>query len=347
MKACVLHAVSDLRVEDVPQPEPGNGEVRIRIGACGVCGSDLPRIFTKGTYRFPTIPGHEFAGVVDAVGDGVCSELIGRVAAVFPLIPCRDCAMCAAEEYALCADYDYLGSRSDGAFAEWVCAPVWNLALAPDGVPVEMAAMTEPAAVALHALRRGGIREGDRVAVYGAGPIGALCALWARYLGAANVAVVDIDDSKLSRMRELRFDAVCDSRTCDAPGWVADVLGGHADLVIEATGVAAGAEAALRSARSRGRVVFLGNPAGDMNLAQDAYWQILRRELDVAGTWNSRFTSSPGDDWHESLLAMASGQFDLSGLISHRISLDVLPDLLESLHAGREDSCKVLVVNPV
>jgi len=345
MKACVLHAVGDLRFEDVPEPVPREGGVRVRIGACGVCGSDLPRVFTKGTYHFPTIPGHEFAGVVDAVGAGVDASLVGRVAAVFPLIPCRACVMCAAEEYALCENYDYLGSRSDGAFAEWVCAPVWNLALAPEGLTVDQAALTEPAAVALHALKRGGIRSGDRVVVFGTGPIGALCALWARYLGAGRVAVVDIDALKLERMRALGFDDVCNGRDEDAVAWVANAFGGLADLVVEATGVAPGAESALRSARSRGRVVFLGNPAGDMNLAQDAYWQILRRELDVVGTWNSRFTSSSDDDWHETLRAMASGQFDLSGLVSHRVSLDALPGVMESLRVGLENACKVLVVN--
>ncbi len=344
MKACVLHAIGDLRVEDVPQPNPGEGEVRVRIGACGVCGSDLPRVFTKGTYRFPTIPGHEFAGIVDAVGEGVDAALMGRVAAVFPLIPCRACAMCAAEEYALCENYDYLGSRSDGAFAQWVCAPVWNLALAPDGLNIDSAAMTEPAAVALHALKRGGICRGDRVVVFGAGSIGALCALWAKYLGAAAVGVVDIDASKLDRMRAFGFE-VCNGSEQDASAWVADIFGGLVDLVIEATGVAAGAESALRSAQSRGRVVFLGNPAGDMNLAQDAYWQILRRELNVVGTWNSRFTSSPDDDWHETLQAMASGNFDACGLVSHRVSLDALPEMMASLRAGLDDVCKVLVVN--
>ena len=345
MRACVLHAVGDLRFEEVPLPVPGEGEVRVRVGACGVCGSDLPRVFTKGTYHFPTIPGHEFAGVVDAVGDDVDESLVGRVAAVFPLIPCRSCKMCAAEEFALCENYDYLGSRSDGAFAEWVCAPMWNLALAPEGLSVDQAAMTEPAAVALHALKRGGIRSGDRVVVFGAGPIGALCALWAKYLGAAAVGVVDIDEAKLRRMRGLGFQDVCNGRDRDAVAWVADEFGGAADLVIEATGVAPGVESCLRSARSRGRVVFLGNPAGDMALAQDAYWEILRRELDVAGTWNSRFTSSSDDDWHETLRAMASGQFDLSGLVSHRVSLDALPGMMESIRDGLVNACKVLVVN--
>lgn len=127
MKACVLHDIGDLRLEDVPTPMPKSGEVLIRVAACGVCGSDIPRIFTKGTHRFPIIPGHEFSGVVAAVGAGVADSWKDRRVAVFPLIPCRKCAACGIGAFAQCEDYDYLGSRRDGAFAEYVVAPEWNL----------------------------------------------------------------------------------------------------------------------------------------------------------------------------------------------------------------------------
>ena len=170
MKACVLHAIGDLRTEEVTVPVPGPGWVLVKVAACGVCGSDIPRVFEKGTYRFPLIPGHEFAGVVDAVGEGVDAARIGQRAAVFPLVPCMRCAMCAVGAYAQCADYDYLGSRCDGAFAEYVVAPEWNLVPVPDGLSLEEAAMCEPAAVAAHALRQAKIDLGATVAIFGAGP---------------------------------------------------------------------------------------------------------------------------------------------------------------------------------
>ena len=126
MQALVLHGVGDLRLEDVPRPAPGAGVddrgVLVRIGFCGVCGSDIPRIFSKGTYSFPTVCGHEFAGTVEAVADGVEGFVPGDRVAVFPLLWCGDCGPCREEKYAQCIDYDYLGSRCDGAFAEYVTA---------------------------------------------------------------------------------------------------------------------------------------------------------------------------------------------------------------------------------
>ena len=131
MKALNLHAVGDLRYEDVPMPVRQAGEVLLKVHACGICGSDLPRVFTKGTYHFPTIPGHEFAGEIVEADD---PSLVGRRAAVFPLLPCRKCEACQVGEYAQCSDYDYYGSRRDGAFAEYIAVKEWNLVFFDDSL---------------------------------------------------------------------------------------------------------------------------------------------------------------------------------------------------------------------
>ena len=134
MKALNLHAVGDLRYEEVPDPVREKGEVLMKVRACGICGSDIPRIFKKGTYHFPTIPGHEFAGeIVDADN----KELIGKRAAVFPLIPCRQCAACETGNYAQCSHYDYYGSRRDGGFAEYIAVKEWNLVFFDDSLSFE------------------------------------------------------------------------------------------------------------------------------------------------------------------------------------------------------------------
>jgi L-iditol 2-dehydrogenase len=128
MMACNLHGVGDLRYEEVPVPPLGADEVMLQVRAAGICGSDIPRVFEKGTYHFPTIPGHEFAGVISAVNPGD-ESLLGKTVAVFPLIPCGKCAACQIGEYAQCADYDYYGSRRDGAFAEYIAVKngIWFL----------------------------------------------------------------------------------------------------------------------------------------------------------------------------------------------------------------------------
>ena len=173
MNAAVLHAVGDLRYETVPMPEVGEDEVLLKIRACGVCGSDIPRVYTKGTYHFPTIPGHEFAGEIVASND---PALLGRRAAVFPLLPCHKCPPCKVGEFANCHNYDYYGSRRDGAFAEYLAVKKANLILAPDTLSYDCAAMCEPGAVARAAVRRMNVELGDLVVIYGAGPIGLIAA---------------------------------------------------------------------------------------------------------------------------------------------------------------------------
>lgn len=346
MKACVLHAVNDLRFEEVPTPEPAAGEVLLRVAACGVCGSDIPRIFEKGTYHFPTIPGHEFAGVVAAAGRGADGLRVGKRCAVFPLMPCRRCAMCAVGAYAQCANYDYLGSRSDGAFAEYVCVPEWNLLPVPDAVSLEAAAMVEPAAVAAHALRQASVDVGDSVLVFGAGPIGLLLAQWAEAWGAADVLLVDIDGERLRFAREQGVQHLFDPRTGDVAEWARTRTGHGPDVVIEGSGSSAAFEQCMECARPFGRVVLMGNPTGEMRLSQQGYWAILRKELRVSGTWNSCYTDLPRNEWQLALDFMALGKLRPEALVTHRCTLETLHAHLVMLRGRTAFANKVLCVNP-
>ena len=257
MNALVLHAVGDLRCEESPVPQLKPGWARIRVAVAGVCGSDIPRVFHHGTYRMPLIPGHELAGVVEAVGTSTGDEeaagWVGERVTIFPLIPCRKCEYCEAGAYGQCTSYDYLGSRTDGGFADYVLAPIANLVRVPDGVSLAEAALTEPAAVALHALRQGDATIGDRVVVLGAGPIGMMIAQWATILGARQVLLVDIDARKLDLARSLHLGETCNAREGDPVEWVKAATGGRgADLVIEAAGAPQTFEQALRMARPLG-----------------------------------------------------------------------------------------------
>ena len=328
MMAQVLHAVGDMRYEPVPRPDPGPGQVLVAVGFCGVCGSDLPRTFVKGTYRFPTIIGHEFAGTVAATGDGVDDLAPGDRVVVFPLLWCGRCSACEQGRYAQCLNYDYLGSRSDGGFAEFVVAPRRNLLQVPNHVPLAVAAMTEPAAVALHAVRKGGEMAGRSVAVFGAGPIGVMVAQWAQALGAAQVAIFDIVTEKLDLARQLGFTLAYDSRQVDPVKTVQDLTGGEgAYLCVEGAGVPPTTLQALAAARRGGRVVLLGNPAADVTLPASLISQLLRREVTIQGTWNSDYSATGhgaehgDDDWRVVLGAMASGQLRLESLITHRLPL--------------------------
>lgn len=331
MKAAVLHAVADLRVEDVPMPERLPGEVLVQVGACGVCGSDIPRVFTKGTYHFPTIPGHEFAGKIVEADE---PELVGRKAAIFPLIPCHKCAACEVGEYVNCADYDYYGSRRDGGFAEYVSIKRENLILLPDSLSYACGSLCEPGSVARAAIRRLDVQLGDLVVVYGAGPIGLIAAQWARVAGAGCVRVVDINEKKLEFAASFGFEAYDPQRD------------GRADCVLEGTGASAALNNAVLALKDHGRMVLMGNPARDMTISQSTYSQILRREIHMTGTWNSSFNSRI-NDWTATVDAMSSGLVEYEKLITHLVPLANATEALEMMRDGKEFYTKVTIVNEI
>ncbi|QDU76386.1 Galactitol-1-phosphate 5-dehydrogenase [Bremerella volcania] len=345
MEAIVLHAVGDLRYEEVPVPEVEPGKVRVRIGFCGVCGSDIPRCFSKGTYSFPTICGHEFAGTVEACGDGVQNFQPGDRVAVFPLLWRDDHAACEQGKYAQSDGYDYLGSRSDGGFTEFVIAPERNLIRVPDNVSLEEAAMTEPAAVALHAVRRANVRLGDSVAVFGLGPIGLMVAQWLKASGAGPILLFDIQPEKLEIARKLGFEHTFDSRDGNVNDVVKQHTNGHGvHVAIEAAGVPPTMLATIEVVRRSGRVILLGNPAADVTLPAPLISQAMRREIDMLGVWNSDFSVySDDDDWRTVLAAMSSGILNLKPLITHRVPLGEGIAALEMMHKQSEFFTKVLI----
>lgn len=343
MKACVLRSVGDLVYEDVPAPEPKAGEVLLAVKASGICGSDIDRVFKKGTYRFPLIPGHEFAGEIVETGPGVDKALLGKAAAVFPLLPCKACDMCEIGEYASCRNYNYFGSRCDGGFAEYVSVPVWNLVFA-EGLSFEEMAMAEPAAVSVHALSRANVSLGDTVAVFGAGAIGLMLGLFAKASGAEKVILFDIDEKKLAFANRLGFRYTLNSASENWADELADITGGRGvDAAIEGAGAAAAAEACFRAAKPLGRVVLMGNPSGDMNFKQNAYWEILRKQLSVYGTWNSSYTQKQ-NDWRTALRAAESGRVDVKPLVTHRFPLRECGAAFGLLRNRGEFSCRVMFV---
>lgn len=328
MKAAVLHAVSNLRYEDVAFPTVGEGEVLLKVMAAGVCGSDIPRVFTKGTYHFPTIPGHEFAGQIVESDD---PSLIGRKAAVFPLLPCRKCAACQVGEYVKCADYDYYGSRRDGAFAEYLAVDKRNLVLLDDKISYAEASLMEPAAVARAAIRRMQITLGDTVVIFGAGPIGLLAAQWAKKAGAGLVRVVDISEEKLAFARKFGFEAYDSARD------------GACQCALEGTGVSAAINNAIKALAPNGRLVLMGNPFGDMTIDKGMYSEILRREITMCGTWNSSYNDRI-NDWQAVAAAMAEGDMLFEPLITHRFTLDQCNKALEMMRDKTEFFTKVTFV---
>ena len=344
MKAYVLRGVGDLRFEEIPVPDLMPGWALVRVKAAGICSSDIPRIFTKGTYHFPTIPGHEFSGVVEAVfpgdHDSENQSWVGKRVSAFPLIPCRKCAQCEAGRYELCENYDYLGSRRDGGFAEYVAAPVWNLMELPENVSFEVGAMMEPLSVARHACRIGRIQPGDSVAVVGTGMIGFDAARWANAFGAEKVMILGRNEAKRSlaeRLGCVKYANLPDKN---------QISDRKADVVIEAVGTPDAIQTALELAAPGGRVVLMGNPSGDIGLKQDDYWRILRKQLTLSGTWNSSYQGEKRSDWTEARDALADGNMIAEPLITHRFGFEQLPRGLELMKKHKTPYCKIMIDFP-
>jgi len=325
MKAAVLHAPGDVRFEDVPIPTIGADEVLLRIRAAGNCGSDLKRIMVEGTWVFPCIPGHEFSGEVAEVGERVEGYRAGDRVTAAPMLPCFRCEWCMQGQYNLCDDYDYVGSRSHGAFAEYLKIPAFNLVKLPDTVDDVAASMTDPAGVALHALRRaGGVNPGDVVAVLGAGPIGMFACQWAAVMGARKVIATDIFDEKLEVARALGVTTCVNSAREDAVKRIVEETEGKgADLLIETAGSAETHRQALLAARKRGRIVHVGRAYTDVLLADEVFTKIFRRELAVFGAVNTNF--SPHDhEWKTTVEFMAAGAIKTTPLVTHRLPMSAV-----------------------
>ncbi len=352
MNAQVLYAPKDLRFEQVSDRTPLEGEVLVKVRACGICGSDIPRIFDTGAHRHPLIPGHEFSGEVVAVGEKADPALVGRRVGVFPLIPCMECPCCKKKQYEMCAHYDYLGSRRDGGFAETVCVPVWNLVPLPDSVSYAQAAMLEPMAVAVHAMRRTGIGSGSgsgrSACVIGLGTIGLLLCMFLKAEGILDLYVAGNKDLQKQKALSLGIpeDHYIDARVCDTVAAVRERTGGAGtDFVFECVGRKESMAQSILAAVPGGEVVFVGNPASDMPLSRDVYWQILRKQLSVYGTWNSSYDpGSDTDDWSYVLRKLSDGDVHPESFITHTFPLEHLDQGLRIMHEKTESYIKIMVM---
>lgn len=341
MKAAVLHKPGDLRYEEIPIPVPGENEVLVRVRAASVCGSDLDRVMHTGTYSFPLIPGHEFCGEVALIGSGVTRFKPGDRVVVAPLIPCRKCTFCEQGFYGLCDSYNFLGSRANGGFAEYVVVPEANLLRLPDNIDFTEGALIEPSAVVLHGILRLDITPGDSVCILGAGALGLLSLEWVRALGARTVIISDVIPSKLELASKLGADYTIDARTSDAIEVVHKITGGQgADIVIEAVGLPVTQEGAVRAACKRGKVLFLGTAHKDVVIPSKSFEHIIRGELTMLGSWNAYSPPFPGREWTATIDFLNRGKLDFKCLISHIEPLARAPKIFIALE-------RRLVVNKV
>lgn len=338
MKAYVLNGIGKLDYMEVEKPQLKSGWALVQVLAAGVCESDIPRVYKTGTYHFPTIPGHEFAGRVVEVHDETDKGWLGKRVGIFPLIPCKECFVCEEEAYEMCRNYDYLGSRRDGGFAEYVAVPIWNLIEIPEEMSMETAAMMEPAAVARHAVSRLQVTSEDTVALFGLGTIGIIITQWLHILGIKKVYAVGHHPEHgetMKRTASSAYEYFNDARSslsvdeqgmqCSVEDWLMERTNGKGvTIAIDCVGSSEVLRTCINCVGPSGQVLSVGNPRGDVELEKAVYWKILRNQIRLTGTWNSSFRHSLEDDWNQVVKTCCEGELKLSELITHRLPFEEL-----------------------
>ncbi|MCX5080677.1 L-idonate 5-dehydrogenase [Streptomyces sp. NPDC056121] len=337
MLGCVIHGAGDLRVDEIPSPEAGPGQALVAVRYGGVCGSDLHywRHGGVGDFRLrePMLLGHEVVGTVLSYGDGATGPAPGTAVAVHPATPCGTCPECVDGRRNVCRDTRYLGSAArtphvQGGFAARITVPAGQLRAVPDGLPLDRAALAEPLAVALHAVRRAGPVAGKHVLVTGAGPIGCLVVAAARAAGAAHVTATDLLPEALRHARLAGADTLVRADDPADKGWPDE-----ADTAVEASGVAAGLDSCLRHVRRGGVVVQLGMlPPGQSPFAGNL---VVSREIELRGAF--RF-----DTEFDDALRLLAEQPGLTELISAVVPVAAAESAF-ALAADRARACKVLL----
>lgn len=331
MRAAVTQGLHrPLAIETVPDPVPGEGEVVVRVGRCGICGSDL-HMTEDPAYGMGagSVLGHEFAGEVVALGKGVEGLVTGDLVSVVPLKSCGRCPSCLAGEVAWCDQFGLQG----GGYAEYALTRPNQCVRLPKTASLADGAIIEPLAVALHGLAMSGMRIGDRVLILGAGPIGLAVAFWARRHGAGRVVVQDLAAWQRDRALAMgAHDFVVDP--ADPVGSAERALGGKADVVFECVGVPGLIAQAVDQVRNRGTILLLG-----LCTRPDTFNSFAMLSKEVRLVTSAFFTRQ---EYEAALDALDSGAAEPRLLVTDTIALDATPDVFETLRK-RTHQCKVLI----
>lgn len=320
MKALVVYGIKQVKLEEVPVPECKENEVLIQVKACGICGSDIGRVMQGSGHVYPIILGHEFSGRVVKVGTNVKDFKVNDRVTVAPLYTCGKCEYCKMGKPALCESYRLIGTRINGAMAEYVSVNSDNVLKLPDNIDYLSGAMIEPLTVAIHAVDRVFVQTDATVAIFGAGTIGMLILQCLKARGAGKVYVIDIVDKKLDLASQLGADVVLNSLDID----VADYFKkqGKVDVVFETAGNPVTQRQSFNVVKKLGKIVFVGTAIKNLELEAKTFENILRGELHITGSWMSYSSPFPGYEWRAAINYLNSGKIKTTPLITHTFKLE-------------------------
>lgn len=335
MKALVLYGPGKYRVEsNWEKPIVKEGWALIKVGYCGICGSDIPRFISTGSYHHPIILGHEFSGQIEEVSSKHRQFKKGDRVAILPIINCGKCNGCKSNGPFHCTNYNFLGSRTDGGFAEYCIVPERNLFLLPDNLDLAHGALIEPIAVALHAVRQSGFQADQKAIVFGCGPIGLLIGMWLRILGAKTITLVDVRDESLTIARKMGFTS-----TINASKDSISNIREEFDTAFEASGSGKALWDSITCVGNKGIITVVGRNTEDTNIPLRLFEQFMRKELKLGGSFGYNLTNESEFIYEH----LEEHDFPLEHLITHEITLSRAPDTIRKMHNQEMYYCKVLI----
>ena len=322
---------------DIPVPEPGKGEVLVKIIDIGICGSDIHVYHGKHPFTsYPVTQGHEVSGIVEKAGEGVTDLAPGQKVTIQPQVVCGECYPCRHGKYNLCEKLKVMGFQTTGVASEYFCVAAEKVTPLPDEMTMEEGAMIEPLAVAVHAVQRAGNVRGKDICVLGAGPIGILTAQVAKGMGARKVMITDISDIRLEKARETGIDVCVNTKTQDFARAFVDCFGpDKADVIYDCAGTDITMDQAIRNARKGSMIilvaVFASRASVDLAVLND-------HELDLNTTMMYR-----SDDYAKAIEMVREGKVQLKPLISRKFPFREYADAYRYIDENRESTMKVII----
>jgi (R,R)-butanediol dehydrogenase / meso-butanediol dehydrogenase / diacetyl reductase len=331
MRAAVMQGLhKPLTLETIPDPTPSAGELVVKVGRCGICGSDL-HMTEDATYGKGAgdILGHEFAGEVVALGKGTEGMALGDLVSVIPLQSCGTCTSCKSGDIAWCEHFGLQG----GGYAEYAITKPNQCVKLPKSASLADGAIIEPLAVALHGVNMSGLKPDDKILILGGGPIGLAVAFWARRKGALDIVVQDITDYQKHRALQMGADSFSVDPV-DPVGSAERMLGSKADIVFECVGIPGLIAQAVQQVRNRGTILLLG-----LCTRPDTFNSFAMLSKEVRLVTSAFFTRR---EYEEALDALDAGAAEPRLLVSDTISLEHTPARFEALRTRTHD-CKILI----
>ena len=329
-----------LTIAEVPEPQPAEDEVLVRVAATSICGSDLAmyewRPWVAERMATPRVVGHEFCGHVEAVGSRVERVKPGDFISAETHVVDNTCHQCLIGEKHVCENVQILGFDRDGCWAELIAIPAENAWITDRAMPLEVASIQEPFGNAVHSACRGNLRD-QVVLVTGCGPIGLFCIGIARAEGAARVIATDINEYRADLARKMGADEVVDSRRPDVMEALLAAGGRRFDVALEMSGSPVAITQALEALRPGGWISLLGLPSGNITLDLNAL--VIQKGVDVYGIFGRRFWES----WEQTRRYLGEGLVDVTPAITHRLSLDDVEEAMQLLAHGE---CAKVVMFP-